>query len=467
MKSGNEWRWKKHDSVTFRDNKWYRHGKGAGSYSIDFMQEFFNKSFSEAVTYLLNGEEGQIIQGKGHKKQKERIQGTIHKRKKPSQEEDERKEQKEFVLPEKNENMKRAYAYLMKHRYIDRDIISHFAKAGTLYESKEHHNIVFVGVDKDGMPRHAHKKGTYSDGESFRMNEEGCDPAYGFGHIGAGSKLYVFEAPIDFLSFLTLYPGNWKQNSYIVLNGVAEHAMLQMLKEYPQLTTLILCLDHDKAGIENNGRLAELAKNEKPAIRIQVLQSKYKDWNEDLKEKNGSEPIPAQEHPAIVECLAWGEELKKTAESIDEKFATVESMRYYFRSIYEELKAGQDMEHLEDAFDGYGMLLSEIAIKCMVKCGRELGKDASVSQVINYLCKRYYPHKDKGNLKTRLKNFQVSFDEVMQVYKTKDLELSENKELLVKKCMSLTMECVKAHIFLHLELKEQKQEGGMDILCSR
>ena len=230
---------------------------------------------------------------------------------------------------------------------------------------------------------------------------------------------------------------------------------------------MVLCLDHDKAGIENNGRLAGLAIKENPAIRIHILQPVYKDWNEDLKGKNGLEPIPAQEHPAILECLAWGEELKKVADSIDEKYTTRESMLRYFRGIYEELKEGQDIEHLERAFDGFGMLLSGIAVKTIEKCGRELGKDTNAGQIVDHLCRRYYPHKDKGNLKTRLNNFQVSFDEVMEVYKTKDLELPENKELFVKKCMGLTMECVKAHIFLQVELKEQKQEGGMDIVCSQ
>lgn len=50
--------------------------------------------------------------------------------------------------PGENDTMKRVYAYLMQKRYIDRDILSFFAKRGTLYESKEHHNAVFVGVNK-------------------------------------------------------------------------------------------------------------------------------------------------------------------------------------------------------------------------------------------------------------------------------------------------------------------------------
>ncbi len=111
--------------------------------------------------------------------------------------------------------MKRVYAYLLQKRHIDREILSYFAKAGTIYESAEHHNIVFAGLDSEGKIRHIHVKGSCSDGRSFRLNQEGSEAAYGFGYRGTGNRLYVFEAPIDLLSFLSLYPEKWQENSYI------------------------------------------------------------------------------------------------------------------------------------------------------------------------------------------------------------------------------------------------------------
>ena len=69
-RSGNEWRWKRHRSVTFRGNRWYRHSEQVGSHAIDFMQEFFGMNFPEAVTYLLNGETGQVITEKGKRAEK-------------------------------------------------------------------------------------------------------------------------------------------------------------------------------------------------------------------------------------------------------------------------------------------------------------------------------------------------------------------------------------------------------------
>lgn len=103
----------------------------------------------------------------------------------------------------------------------------------------------------------------------------------------------MFEAPIDFLSFLTLYPKDWQKHSYVVLNGVAEHAMLQMLCDYPQIDTVSFCLDYDPAGIENSYRLAEIVKEQYPKIKLERLMSVNKDWNEDLKAKMERNLSPA------------------------------------------------------------------------------------------------------------------------------------------------------------------------------
>ena len=57
-RAGNEYRWKRHDSLTVRGNKWYRHSQSKGGAPVDFVMEFFGKSFTEAVE-LLTGEKAQ------------------------------------------------------------------------------------------------------------------------------------------------------------------------------------------------------------------------------------------------------------------------------------------------------------------------------------------------------------------------------------------------------------------------
>ena len=400
-RSGNEWRWKRHRSVTFRGSSWYRHSRQVGSHAIDFMQEFFGMSYPEAVSYLLDGEQGQLIErGKRQETKRKQIKagkGRQAVEKEQTEERKEPKEPKELKPPEKNPTMKRVYAYLLQKRHIDREILSYFAKAGTIYESAEHHNIVFAGLDSEGKIRHIHVKGSCSDGRSFRLNQEGSEAAYGFGYRGTGNRLYVFEAPIDLLSFLSLYPENWQGNSYITLNGVAEHAMLQALKDNPRLDTVVLCLDHDPAGIEACGRLAEiLVRNGYGAVKR--LQSACKDWNEDLKGRYGEETIPAQEHPRVMECRAWTEVLKEVTESINIKYANRSYICRYYQDIYNELKKGRGREQLMDAFDGPGMLLTGVLVRCMEKEGIALGRETSADQILENLSKRYQPHKDKGCL---------------------------------------------------------------------
>lgn len=57
VRSGKEYRWKKHDSLTVRGNKWFRHSNSTGGYPVDFVMEFWGKSFPEAVELLI-GEKG-------------------------------------------------------------------------------------------------------------------------------------------------------------------------------------------------------------------------------------------------------------------------------------------------------------------------------------------------------------------------------------------------------------------------
>ena len=49
IRAGQEYRWKRHDSLTVRGNKWYRHSQSKGGGPVDFVMEFFGKSFTEAV----------------------------------------------------------------------------------------------------------------------------------------------------------------------------------------------------------------------------------------------------------------------------------------------------------------------------------------------------------------------------------------------------------------------------------
>ena len=59
LRSGKEKRLKSDRSITVRGNRWYDHAESKGGCAIDFVQMFYSKSFPEAVSMLLNGEEGE------------------------------------------------------------------------------------------------------------------------------------------------------------------------------------------------------------------------------------------------------------------------------------------------------------------------------------------------------------------------------------------------------------------------
>ena len=117
---------------------------------------------------------------------------------------------------------------------------------------------MFVGIDENDVPRQASKRSTNSYGNSFRITCQGSDTRYSFAHFGENERLYVFEAPIDMLSFLTLYPKDWQKHSYIAMNGVYENAVLTALKNHINLSEVILCVDNDEGGTEAVDRLVDI-----------------------------------------------------------------------------------------------------------------------------------------------------------------------------------------------------------------
>ena len=197
----------------------------------------------------------------------------------PSAEERVEEPPKPFVLPPANSNMRRVYAYLVKHRNIDRSVVAHFAREKLLYEDADYHNAVFVGTDEDGVPRHAHKRSANSFGKAFRLNVEGCNPRYSFHHMGTDESLYVFEAPIDMLSYITLHPEDWQRHSYVACCGTSIQPVAKMLERMPQIHTVLLCLDNDEAGhLANQRMMAQLEAD----YTVERLVPENKDWNDDL-----------------------------------------------------------------------------------------------------------------------------------------------------------------------------------------
>lgn len=261
LPSGREKRLASDRSITICGSEWFDHETQQGGRAIDFVRMHDGCSFQEAVTKLLNnGEQGQVFQ-----------QAEERKPEPP----------KPFALPPAHHTMRRVYAYLIQQRHIDRDIITHFARTGMLFEDAEYHNAVFVGTDEYGVARHAQKRSTNSQGKAFKLNVESSDARYSFHHLGTDGDLYIFEAPIDLLSYLTLYPEDWQRHSYVACCGTSYEPVRWMLTQMASPETAYLCLDSDQAGQRASERMAKQIESEF-RIPTQRLTSELKDWNEDL-----------------------------------------------------------------------------------------------------------------------------------------------------------------------------------------
>ena len=251
VRSGKEYRWKAHDSLTVCGNKWFRHSQSKGGLPVDFVMEFYGKSFPEAVQ-MLTGEPGE------------------------AQPEADSAPSPAFRLPLRNVTNANILNYLTQERKLSPSLVNFFIVAGDIYEDAAHHNVVFVGRDADGHPRYASSRGIR---EKFRQDTAGAEKAFGFAHRGTDKQLLVFEAPIDLLSFIELFPKNWQQHNYLSLGGVSGKALRQFLSERPDVERVFLCLDADKAGEDACKCLAALLPDTVSVTRIQPC---MKDWNEVL-----------------------------------------------------------------------------------------------------------------------------------------------------------------------------------------
>ena len=251
VRSGKEYRWKAHDSLTVCGNKWFRHSQSKGGFPVDFVMEFYGKSFPEAVQ-MLTGEPGEV---------------QLETDPAPSP---------AFRLPLRNVTNANILNYLTQERKLSPSLVNFFIAAGDIYEDSSHHNVVFVGRDADGHPRCASSRGIQ---EKFRQDAAGAEKVFGFAHRGTDKQLLVFEAPIDLLSFIELFPKNWQQHNYLSLGGVSGKALRQFLSERPDVERVFLCLDADKAGEDACKRLAALLPDTMGATRIQPC---MKDWNDVL-----------------------------------------------------------------------------------------------------------------------------------------------------------------------------------------
>jgi hypothetical protein len=265
---GNAYYLKDHDSLEISNGLWNWHSRGFGGKNvIDYLVKVRGYGFVDAVRHLT----GEYYSVANSVIPKARPPAVV----KPP-------ERKPFALPPRNKDNERVIAYLQT-RGIDKDLILDCIARGLLYESKPYHNCVFVGRDESGKARFAAMRGTRGD---FKRDADGSDKRFSFclpPDNPQSNTLFVFESPIDLLSYDTLCKLGFieaRDGWRLSLGGTAMSALTHFIEQHKfnnPITHCVVCTDRDTAG---NSAFSEI--REKLTVNVSRLIPVGKDWNETL-----------------------------------------------------------------------------------------------------------------------------------------------------------------------------------------
>ncbi len=435
---GNTYFLKNINGVSVIDNKWYDHYNKKGGLAVTFLKEFYGYSYTQAVVELLGEKNIKSLQ-------KNKSQKVIN-RNNSTKNVNNVEETKTFTLPHIANNNEIAYNYLLKKRFLKEEVLDYFFSNNLIYQSKDYNNVVFIGTDEKKQPKFACAKGTCN--KNFSQTIKNSNSDYSFNYTNAKAEtLFVFESPIDMLSLISEFE-MWRDFNYIALDGITSKPLLHFLKNNKNITEIYLCLDNDVAGIEGNQKLTEeLIKHKYDLNRIHIFQSKYKDWNEDLKAKNGIEPKPVVAHPKIeayqkkIDKLLffYEENMKDTEENVSLKYS--EFVKEYKNKTFEE-----NEEILESVVNDVVYILKKYLA--------EIGKNVDEENVLNVFFEQYKAYEDKGRIETKISKL----NELMKDFNSsrqKGTNSKDEKVTLIKNMMKIADMCIRINIKLEdLHTKE-------------
>lgn len=275
VKKGKYYSLKEHDSVMIDVDKnvyWQNSIPGTGSCIsqqgsvIDFAMRFNHITCHEAIK-----EFEQTISGDYEVRTKVQVQ----KQQIPG----------ELILPEKDINMRKVFAYLMKTRCIAQSVVQDMVNRKILYQDKNG-NCVFVGYDINDKNKvvFATKRGTNTE-KPFYGDVKGCDYDKCLYIDNDSDILCVTEAVIDAMSIMTMTVNDDTKFNYLIFAGVGKWKCIDTYLKTGKFKKVIIAVDNDKAGIE----IAEAIWNFMELQYSSIDKSKVlpplkqgKDWNKVL-----------------------------------------------------------------------------------------------------------------------------------------------------------------------------------------
>lgn len=198
---------------------------------------------------------------------------------------------------------KQSIEYFINVRKLNPKLVHSMYKAGLVRELPNG-NAYFVWYDRKMKEVGGDEQGTFINHEQFGKRGTKKKVAWGskddFGfHFSCNfgkqpERLYVFESPIDALSFAQMHGRDYAgKQRFLSLNGAGTKAKTipKFIGEFGVPAELHVCLDTDKAGFKGVQKIKEkydwMQWLEIPALKkmkfvIDQPPVKYKDWNEQL-----------------------------------------------------------------------------------------------------------------------------------------------------------------------------------------
>lgn len=199
------------------------------------------------------------------------------------------KEKYIFKMPELNKDQHRAFAYLNKTRSIDSKLIAELIKNNLLFQTKDYGNIVFPYRNFNKEIVGAELVGTTENKRFKKIDKNTNDLTAYWLQNGKPQKLFVFESPIDLLSFLCLNKNNTtllEKSIFLSMSGL-KCSIVKAFIDHFKPEQLYICVDNpeqsnEKDTIAISNFMNHFSQTEMEKL-IRLL-PKNKDWNDDLKE---------------------------------------------------------------------------------------------------------------------------------------------------------------------------------------
>lgn len=192
-------------------------------------------------------------------------------------------EQNVLRLPEKAQNMRRVYAYLLKTRHLEPDVVQDFVDRDMLYQDVRN-NCCFVGYNEQGEANYGFLRGTNTD-KRFIGDVPGCDYEHGFYIHNGADKLIVSESVIDAASVMSVLHAqgyDFKEYDYYAMAGSTKlNGLFQKMKS-KSYDEILMAPDSDNAGKISVEKVENFIKENKIETSFSVHYPSSKDWNQDL-----------------------------------------------------------------------------------------------------------------------------------------------------------------------------------------